>query len=258
SALGRGTRTTDDCRIGGLIMLPSESGASGRVRFQADANFSRWIIKGLLWRHPTMDMQTAEAAGLRGLSDPEVLARAADEGRALLSHDYHTMPTHFGEFLASGKHSAGVFLLHQTLPLADTPHGLQPGGFSGRPRSYRRESPQALPAPWDSSGRVLVAVEHQPTGGTDRGTHAQAPRAARAPAAPGGAGGGRFYHHDSLHGACCLVGEDRAELRPAGIAAARAEASSPDPVGDPQVFQLAGVVLAQQGQRGLVVQVAPL
>lgn len=89
----------------------------GRVRFQADANFSRWIIKGLLRSHPTMDILTAEAAGLRGVPDPEVLARAADDERVLLSHDYHTMPRHFGDFLASGRHCAGVLLLHQTLPL---------------------------------------------------------------------------------------------------------------------------------------------
>ena len=88
-----------------------------RIRFQADANFSRWIVKGLLRRHPAMDIQSAEAADLRGLPDPEVLARAAAEGRALLTHDYHTMPQHFGDFLAGGSHSPGVFLLHQNLPI---------------------------------------------------------------------------------------------------------------------------------------------
>jgi hypothetical protein len=88
-----------------------------RLRFQADANFRHAIIKGLRRRQPTMDLRTADDAGLTGVPDPEVLARAAAEGRILLSHDFHTMPGHFADFLVSGRHSAGVLLLHQTLPI---------------------------------------------------------------------------------------------------------------------------------------------
>lgn len=91
---------------------------SERVRFQADANFNALIIKGILRREPLVDIQTAVAAGLADLPDPEVLARAAQFGRVLVSHDYHTMPAHFTEFLDSGQHSPGVLLLHQTLPVA--------------------------------------------------------------------------------------------------------------------------------------------
>jgi len=94
-------------------MTPS---APNRPHFQADANFSAVIVRGLLRRHPTLDIQTAEAAELRGVPDPEVLARAAEAGRILLSHDYHTMPEHLGAFLATGRHSPGVILLHQSLP----------------------------------------------------------------------------------------------------------------------------------------------
>jgi hypothetical protein len=88
-----------------------------RIRFQADANFSHVIIKGLRRSQPTIDIQTAESAGLVGVPDLEVLTRAAAEKRVLLSHDYHTMPRHFGDFLASGRNCAGVLLLHQTLPI---------------------------------------------------------------------------------------------------------------------------------------------
>jgi hypothetical protein len=91
---------------------------SERVRFQADANFNALIIKGVLRRQPLLDIQTADAARLAGVPDPEVLARSAQSGRVLVSHDYHTMPDHFADFLASGQHSPGVLLLHQTLPVA--------------------------------------------------------------------------------------------------------------------------------------------
>jgi hypothetical protein len=89
-----------------------------RIRFQTDANFSAIIVRGLLRRQPQVDIQTAESAKLAGVPDLEVLARAAQSGRVLLSHDYHTMPDHFAAFLASGQHSPGVLLLHQTLPVA--------------------------------------------------------------------------------------------------------------------------------------------
>ena len=41
-------------------------------------------------------------------------------------------------------------------------------------RSLRHDSPQGLPGPLNVSGRVLVAVEHQPTGGTDVGADREA------------------------------------------------------------------------------------
>lgn len=91
---------------------------SGQVRFQGDANFNNLIVKGVLRRQPLIDFQTGEAAGLRGMSDPEVLRLTATSGRVLVSHDYHTMPTYFGEHLANGGHIPGVILLHQNLPVA--------------------------------------------------------------------------------------------------------------------------------------------
>jgi hypothetical protein len=47
---------------------------------------------------------------------------------------------------------------------------LKARGFSVQRRSYPRDSPKGLPSPLNVSGRVLIAVEHQPTGGTDMGT----------------------------------------------------------------------------------------
>lgn len=89
-----------------------------RVRFQADANFNAFIIRGLLRRQPLIDVQTAEQAQLQGIDDVHVLALAASAGRILVSHDYHTMPEHSAAFLAGGQRSPGVMPLHQTLPVA--------------------------------------------------------------------------------------------------------------------------------------------
>jgi predicted nuclease of predicted toxin-antitoxin system len=61
------------------------------VRFQADADLNHVIVKAMLRREPNIDFQTAHAAGLVGLRDPEVLARAADAGRVLVTHDRKTI-----------------------------------------------------------------------------------------------------------------------------------------------------------------------
>ena len=83
-----------------------------RPRFQADADFNEEIVSGLLRNHPELDFQTAEEAGLRGLPDPEVLARAADDRRILVTHDRRTMPAHFADFIRH-QESPGVIIISQ-------------------------------------------------------------------------------------------------------------------------------------------------
>ncbi|MBH8574428.1 DUF5615 family PIN-like protein [Nostocaceae cyanobacterium CENA369] len=86
------------------------------VSYQADADLNQAIVTGVLRREPTIDFQTALAAGLEGLKDSEVLAKAAQQGRILVSHDRKTMPLEFAEFITSN-HSAGVIIVSQKLPV---------------------------------------------------------------------------------------------------------------------------------------------
>ena len=69
------------------------------IRFQADADLNQIVVKATLRLEPSIDFQTAQAAGLIGLRDPDVLRLAAEQGRILVSHDRKTMPTHFGQFI---------------------------------------------------------------------------------------------------------------------------------------------------------------
>lgn len=85
-----------------------------KIRFQADANFNEDIVTGLVRREPSIDFQTAEAAGLRNLDDPVVLLRSAQEGRLLVSHDRKTMPGHFAEFISTHV-SPGLLIMSQRL-----------------------------------------------------------------------------------------------------------------------------------------------
>lgn len=86
-----------------------------KVRFLADADLNKAIVSGVVRREPAIDFLTAHSAGLRKMKDPEVLALAAEQQRVLVSHDVGTMPAHFRNFRNHGKHSAGVFLVPQSV-----------------------------------------------------------------------------------------------------------------------------------------------
>lgn len=88
-----------------------------RVRFQTDADLNQVIVAAAVRREPGVEFQTAAAAGLAGLSDREVLALAAREGRVLVTHDQTTMPGHFADFVAA-QASAGVLIVPQHLAFA--------------------------------------------------------------------------------------------------------------------------------------------
>jgi predicted nuclease of predicted toxin-antitoxin system len=88
-----------------------------KVRFLADADLNKAIVTGVLRREPSLDFLTAQAAGLRGLTDPEVLALAAQFQRVLVSHDAGTMPGHFRKFREAGHPCSGVLLVPQNLDI---------------------------------------------------------------------------------------------------------------------------------------------
>ena len=87
------------------------------VRFQADANLNQIILLAVRRREPAVDFYTATEAGLAGLMDPAVLARAAHDGRVLVTHDRKTMPQHFAAFITTAT-SAGVLIIPQHLSVA--------------------------------------------------------------------------------------------------------------------------------------------
>jgi hypothetical protein len=89
------------------------------IRFLADADFNHTIVKGCRRQEPTMDFLSANEAMLEGVPDPDVLSRAAEQDRILVTHDHHTMPLHFGDFLMAGRSSPGVFLVSQYAPIGE-------------------------------------------------------------------------------------------------------------------------------------------
>ena len=87
------------------------------IRFLADADLDEGIVSGCRRREPTMDFLSANDAKLEGVPDSEVLRIAAEQERILVSHDFKTMPGHFGRFLQASGSSPGVFLVKQHSPI---------------------------------------------------------------------------------------------------------------------------------------------
>jgi hypothetical protein len=88
------------------------------IRFQADNDLKRAIVSGVLRRQPVIDFQSVADANLHGLSDEEVLALVAGEGRILASHDRSTMPVPLAGFIAV-QDSPGLILIEQSLPVRE-------------------------------------------------------------------------------------------------------------------------------------------
>ena len=87
------------------------------IRYQADNDLNRAIVTGVRRREPAIDFQTAHQAGIGGLPDSDVLARAAAENHVLITHDRKTMPRHFAEFIGKGHVSPGVAVVSQKAEL---------------------------------------------------------------------------------------------------------------------------------------------
>jgi len=88
------------------------------IRFLADESLNHHIVAACLRREPALDFLSAANARINGMPDLEVLSLAANQGRILGTHDIRTIPRYFGEFLAGGESSAGVFLVNQRVPVA--------------------------------------------------------------------------------------------------------------------------------------------
>lgn len=82
-----------------------------------DENFNQRILRGLKRVIPHLDYVVVPSEGLRGAEDPELLARAAEQGRVLLTHDLKTVPKHAYERIKNGASMSGVVAVPNTMPI---------------------------------------------------------------------------------------------------------------------------------------------
>jgi hypothetical protein len=88
-----------------------------KIRFQADNDLDEDILRAVKRLEPAIDFQRAPELSLHtGILDPEVLRLCAEENRMLVTHDRHSMPDHFLEFIQQ-HNSPGVFIISRKLPV---------------------------------------------------------------------------------------------------------------------------------------------
>lgn len=81
------------------------------LRLLSDENFNGDIVRGLLRRHPELDLLRVQDVGLIQARDPDILEWAAQEQRVLLSHDVSTVPPVAYKRVSDGRPMFGVFIV---------------------------------------------------------------------------------------------------------------------------------------------------
>ncbi|MBV9767562.1 MAG: DUF5615 family PIN-like protein [Acidobacteriaceae bacterium] len=99
-------------------MIPADDAIAGGCQPKSSH------VRACRRREPSIDFLSAADAHLEGLPDAEVLALAARERRILVTHDVHTMPRHFRDFLLGGGSSPGVFLVRQRVRISEAADAL--------------------------------------------------------------------------------------------------------------------------------------
>ncbi len=88
------------------------------LRLLIDQDFDHDILRGLARRIPELDALTAREVGLSTVTDPELLAWAAETGRVIITHDRKTMPVHAADRIASGEKMSGVIVVARRVPIS--------------------------------------------------------------------------------------------------------------------------------------------
>lgn len=87
------------------------------LQLLTDENFNGDIIRGILLRHPEIDLVRVQDVGLLGADDPEVLDWSAEHNRILLTHDRATMPDFAYQRVHEGKPMPGMFVINDRLAI---------------------------------------------------------------------------------------------------------------------------------------------
>jgi hypothetical protein len=88
------------------------------IRFAADENFNNDILRAV-WRvEPSLEIIRVQDTEAFGFSDPDLLRWLAKENRILLTHDVNTVPGFAKDFLKEGFTFPGIFLVHDSKPIA--------------------------------------------------------------------------------------------------------------------------------------------
>jgi predicted nuclease of predicted toxin-antitoxin system len=84
------------------------------LRLLADENFNGRILRALQRRLPDLDVIRAQDTPFSGVTDPELLEKAAEDNRILLTHDVATLVGFANDRLRTGRPVPGVIAVRTT------------------------------------------------------------------------------------------------------------------------------------------------
>jgi predicted nuclease of predicted toxin-antitoxin system len=87
--------------------------------FLSDEDFNRRIVRGLRRRLPHLDIARVQDVGLIARPDTEVLERAANENRVVLTHDVSTMSKHAFDRVNQKLTMPGVIEISQDVSIGE-------------------------------------------------------------------------------------------------------------------------------------------
>ena len=87
------------------------------LRLLIDENLNHRILRGLRFVVPELDCIIAQRAGLKGVSDPQLLASCAEQALILVTHDVNTVPKHAFERVKAGQPMPGVIIVPDSLEI---------------------------------------------------------------------------------------------------------------------------------------------
>ena len=89
-------------------------------RLLADENLDLSIVVGLKRIMTDRDILRVQDVGLRGISDPGLLAWAAKEERVLITHDVNTVTAALKQRIKAGLSSPGVIIVRKLAPIGQS------------------------------------------------------------------------------------------------------------------------------------------
>ncbi len=89
------------------------------MKLLSDEDFNNRIVRGLLRRFSSLDLVRVQDIGIEGNHDTEVLERAAEENRLVLTHDFATMIGFAYGRIEDGLEMPGVIAVSQDLPVGE-------------------------------------------------------------------------------------------------------------------------------------------
>jgi hypothetical protein len=90
-----------------------------------DENSGQRILRGLKLRLPQLDYVIVQDIGLRGVNDPELLRRAAEEGRVIVTHDVNTVTKFARDRMQSGLPMPGVVIVPEQMEIGPAINDLE-------------------------------------------------------------------------------------------------------------------------------------